>query len=256
MESSYWRGVLRAAVARRRRLAAAGAGTLVPALLAACGGGSATTERKDKSGLLTEATDSSKQARRGATLEDSRPADVQNWDINITSSNQLSFLAPLGYSRLVQPKAGYLKDPDGELVGDLAESWEWSPDRLQLTMKLRPGVVFHDLPPVNGRALDVDDLLFSWNRFASLGSRRGELFNAVNPSAPILSITAPDPRTMVFKLKEPVVYVLNYMSISGAGNPHTYPKEAENGFDVRQKVIGTGPYYLAQHVPSVGTVWK
>ena len=56
MESSYWRGVLRAAVARRRLLAAAGAGTLVPALLAACGGGSATTERKDKSGLLTEAS--------------------------------------------------------------------------------------------------------------------------------------------------------------------------------------------------------
>src|SRR5437763_4910617 len=80
VEGSYWEKSLRGAVARRRFMAGAGSGVVAASLVAACGGGKASPERKDKSGLLTEATDSSKQARRGGTLEDSRPADVQNWD--------------------------------------------------------------------------------------------------------------------------------------------------------------------------------
>ncbi len=37
---------------------------------------------------------------------------------------------------------------EDQLVGDTAESWEYSPDRTQITLKLRPNVKFHNLPPV------------------------------------------------------------------------------------------------------------
>ena len=36
---------------------------------------------------------------------------------------------------------------------------EWSPDGMQITLKLRAGVKFHNIAPVNGRVLGVTTLL-------------------------------------------------------------------------------------------------
>ena len=85
-----------------------------------------------------------------------------------------------------------MKPPEDEIGPDLAESWEYSPDGLQITLKLRQGVKFHNKPPVNGRALDMDDVLFSWNRFAREVHGRASVANSADPSAPVLSFTAPD----------------------------------------------------------------
>ncbi len=60
-------------------------------------------------------------------------------------------LASLIYSGLVK------YDGDLNLVGDLAESWEISPDGLTLTFKLRRGVKWHDGAPFTAR-----DVLFTY----------------------------------------------------------------------------------------------
>ena len=52
-----------------------------------------------------------------------------------------------------------------ELEPDMAESWEIAPDGLTVTLKMRAGVKFHNKAPVNGRLMDMDDVLFSWKRF-------------------------------------------------------------------------------------------
>lgn len=44
--------------------------------------------------------------------------------------------------------------PDGSLVGELAESWEASPDAKVWTFKLRDGVEFH-----NGKTIDSEDVV-------------------------------------------------------------------------------------------------
>ncbi len=49
-------------------------------------------------------------------------------------------------------------DPKGELIGELAESWEASPDAKEWTFKLRKGVEFH-----NGKSLEAQDVVFSIN---------------------------------------------------------------------------------------------
>ena len=48
--------------------------------------------------------------------------------------------------------------PDGSLVGELAESWESSPDAISWTFKLRDGVEFH-----NGKSLTAEDVVASIN---------------------------------------------------------------------------------------------
>jgi len=136
----------------------------------------------------------------------------------------------------------------------VAESWEWSPDRLQITMKLRSDVRFHPLPPVNGRTLDVDDVLFSWARLKRVGTIRSEFANDINPGAPIVSLTAPDARTVVIKLAQPVVYLLSMLAHASA--LPMLPKEMDSQFDPKQQVISSGPFYLSEYKPSIGVTFK
>jgi peptide/nickel transport system substrate-binding protein len=74
------------------------------------------------------------------------------------------------YSALVRFEPGYMKPAANKVVPDLAESWEFAPDGLSIVFKLRPNLKFHDKAPVNGRAVTTDDVLFSWQRFATKGS--------------------------------------------------------------------------------------
>ncbi len=53
--------------------------------------------------------------------------------------------------------------PNGDLIGELAESWDATPDAKVWTFKLRKGVEFH-----NGKSLDANDIV------ASLNHHRGE----------------------------------------------------------------------------------
>src|SRR5207249_10744958 len=101
-------------------------------------------------------------------------------------------VGPYCYSSLLQFKPGYLKPSEKEISGDLAESWEWSPDGREVIMKIRQGVKWHNKQPVNARLIDIDDVTFSWNRFAAKNSGRAGVANAVNPDAPVLSLTATD----------------------------------------------------------------
>ena len=48
--------------------------------------------------------------------------------------------------------------PDGSLAGDLAESWDVSPDAKTWTVMLRKGVSFH-----SGKTVDADDVVASFN---------------------------------------------------------------------------------------------
>ena len=103
-----------------------------------------------------------------------------------------------------------------------------------------------------------------WTTSCSPGSasprttrRRAEVVNALNPNAPVLSLTATDPRTLVLKLKEPVIYVLNYFSkANGSGGLLIAPKETDTGWDHRGDMIGTGPFVMTKYTPSVGFTFK
>lgn len=279
MTKNYWANVLQGRVKRRRVLGMAGGAAFSAAFLAACGsddddagstGSSASTGSTgsttggsggndaggaDSSGLLSERKDTSAQARRGGTLKLSVERDVAAFDVAIA---QRYFEVPQShvYSRLTQQKAAVLGNWTGEFTGDIAESWEFSPDGLTLTMKLRPGVVFHNKPPVNGRALDVDDVVFSWDRFEAKGGDSANIANSVNPDAPIESITATDDQTIVVKSKYPNALLIAILGQYLLGHITILPKETDSTFDIRQDAIGTGPFFLSEYQASQGYTFE
>src|SRR5581483_4227480 len=139
--NGYWNQTLNQRLSRRRAVVLGGGAALGAAFLAACGGSDNGTKGSGTGGgassLLSKKVDSTKEAKRGGVLKLSRNGDTttgfdpHNFGAPFASLNELL------YSRLLNIKPGYLKESDGEVEGDLAESWEFSPDKLTLTLKLR-----------------------------------------------------------------------------------------------------------------------
>ena len=64
------------------------------------------------------------------------------------------------------------------IVPQLATSWSWSADNKHLTMKLRPGVTFHD-----GEKFDAAAVKYNIERHKTIAgsNRRGELLPVTSP---------------------------------------------------------------------------
>jgi peptide/nickel transport system substrate-binding protein len=215
-------------------------------LVAACGGDDEGSETSN-SFITRETADTSSAAKRGGTMKWFGGSDPANWDFHVGHPTK-NLVYALTVGALVNHKAGVNAPPSYEDVApDIAESWEWSGDKLQVTLKLRSDVKWHDKAPVSGRSFDAEDVLFSWDRFTRIGQQRSLLANAVNPNAPIVSITSPDPRTVVIKLKEPTNYLLPALSPLASGNFVLVPKETDSTYDIQRDVINTGPFILDKY---------
>jgi ABC-type transport system substrate-binding protein len=249
----YWSGILQQRLSRRRGLAIAGGAAIGTGLLTACGDGK--KDNGEASGLLTRPVDTTKQAKRGRVLKDRAFADTPS--LSVTGSGGL-FLRP-SVGKVYNTMLRFKFDPDvalDELEGSIVDSWEWAPDGLQIVMKLRQGVKFHNKPPVNGRNVDMDDVILMWERFTRNATQRTEVYNALNPNAPVLSFTASDSKTLVLKLKEPISYILNYFALINPFSLNLVPKEVDANWDDRADMIGTGPFSLERYEPSLGFTFK
>src|SRR5262245_44446374 len=140
-DNSYWERAMTGRVGRRRALTLVGGSALGAAFLAACGGSDSgggnggSGDGKDKSSLIAKSEDVTKQAKKGGILKDRTGADAPTMDVH-------GAVAPLNtparhvYSTLVRQKMGLLNPSGTDLEGDIAESWEVSPDGLTINLKL------------------------------------------------------------------------------------------------------------------------
>jgi len=137
----YWSNIAQSRLGRRRALAGAGSAALGAAFLAACGGsdsGSSGGESKPaSSGIVTAAVETSKQAKRDGIMKDRTYSDVPTLSVATGGSSPHNAVGPLVYSSMLQTKPGVLKPSENEIAADLIESWEWAPDGLTITMKMR-----------------------------------------------------------------------------------------------------------------------
>jgi peptide/nickel transport system substrate-binding protein len=146
-----------------------------------------------------------------------------------------------GNSVILNTYEGLLRYAPGstKIVGDLAESWTVSPDRLTYTFKLRPGVTFHDGSPLTAKAVKA-----SFQRRLDVGQAPAYMLE------PVAKMRTPDDSTFVVQLKHPVNPFLTYMASSwgpkiiGPDAITTHAGKDHGETWLRTHADGTGPFEL------------
>src|SRR5215813_10297181 len=123
------------------------------------------------------------------------------------------------------------------IVPMLAVSQQWSADNKQLTLKLRPGVTFHD-----GEKLDAAAVKFNLERHKTMAgsNRRGEL-------APVTSVDVVDASTVRLNLSAPFSPLL--AALADRAGMMVSPKAAQaEGEKFGAKPVCSGPFRFAERV--------
>ena len=133
-------------------------------------------------------------------------------------------------------------DADGNLTGELAESWEASDDGKTWVFKLRPGVEFH-----NGKSLEAADVVHSLNQHRGEESKSA----VAGIMKPISDIKADGNQTVVVELESgnaDFAYLMSdyHLVIAPEG---TSGEQWDEG-------IGTGPFILEAWEPGIRALTK
>jgi peptide/nickel transport system substrate-binding protein len=168
--------------------------------------------------------------RRGGVLLAVIGADPPSLDPHQESTfANIELVAPL-YSTLVQ------LDPYRypKIIGDAASEWKIAPDGLTYTFKIRQGIRFHD-----GSPLTAADVKATYDKIVfpppGVRSVRKNAYTAVE------RVEAPDPGTVVFKLKFPSASLLdNLASPWNVIFPKKYLDKDPNYF--KTNIVGSGPF--------------
>jgi peptide/nickel transport system substrate-binding protein len=251
MSDSYWGAVRRKAITRRRLLGkiTTGGATLAAFGLMACG---ESKKPGQTSATGKQSTSSSESARPGGTFNAYLPFNAP-LDPQKASAQPQRAVAGV-YSRLFRFKAA--PDPkvinNHDLENDLATSAETA-DAITWTVKLRADAKFANLAPVNGHAVEAEDVKSTFMRAldpATPNPNRGQL-GMIDTS----QIQTPDKTTVVFKLKFP--YAPFNRTLASPAYSLILPREAMAGsFDPSKVVIGSGPFMLDSFAPDVAYVYK
>ena len=175
-------------------------------------------------------------AKHGGILEFAVDAEPPTYDCH--ASVTFAVLHPIAphYSTLLRfDTANYPR-----VVGDLADSWTVSPDRLTYTFKLHPGVVFHD-----GSALTSEDVRATFERIAHPPAGVVSV-RKVNYSA-IDKIETPDPLTVIFRLKWPEAAMLENFA-SEWNCVYSAARLKQDPQYPATHVLGSGPFAFVEHV--------
>lgn len=128
-------------------------------------------------------------------------------------------------------------DKDLRLVGDLAESWDVSPDCRRITFHLRRGVTWHD-----GREFTSRDVLFGYHVITDpkTPTAYGSAYQEV------ASVGAPDPYTVMVLYKHPFA-----PGLESWNSLIILPRHLLEGKDITKsklsrRPVGTGPYRFGE----------
>ena len=129
-----------------------------------------------------------------------------------------------------------MRSPSLAVECELCESWTMEGDRT-FVFKLRRGVRWQQIPPVDGRELTAEDILFSYRRQAQSGWPNAPLIQGIE------SMEAVDPYTLRISLTAPDA---DFLLALADGHTKIVAREAvELNGDLREgPTIGSGPWML------------
>jgi peptide/nickel transport system substrate-binding protein len=153
--------------------------------------------------------------------------------------------------------AADLTDPDAmppELVPALAERWEYSDDKTEVTFHLRKGVRFHD-----GTVVDAD--VVKWNFLRVWRPSEEEQAEHYYPVAAgpatfwsdsVEAVEVVDPHTVRVRLKHPWIEFVRQLYATSCGaflitSPKAWEEHGQQG--LANHPAGTGPYRFVEWVP-------
>src|SRR5438094_155307 len=190
---------------------------------------------------------STKPPKRGGSIARASAWDPPVIDPRLTQSVGLFQFAGLVHNRLVRYR--FTDEATGTndltLVGDLAESWEANSDHRVWTFKLRHGVKWQSVAPLNGRELVAADVKYCFEAYAKEGVQ-SFTFREIE------GMETPDKYTLRIHLKTPNVLFAHNLAEPIAV---IFSREVlEEDGDLKKRMIGTGPYLLKEHTRKVRIV--
>ncbi|HXG35806.1 MAG TPA: ABC transporter substrate-binding protein, partial [Dehalococcoidia bacterium] len=230
-EKGYWTQQL----SRRRALRGAaltGAG-LTAATLIGCGGRQETPA----------ATQAVQQPKRGGILTHQNAHETQGRPLDPHRSTRT---AAQGFRLFYQSLLRY--HPETYVEGpELAQQWE-QPSELEYIFTLQPGVHWHNKPPANGRALTIDDVVFSLNRART----RHPEFQSRSLLEGVERLEAVDASHLRITVKEPDAPFLFKLAADGLTIMAPEVVEKADKFTTAAEVVGTGPFIMTSVQEGVG----
>ncbi len=181
-----------------------------------------------------------REPRYGGSFVEGIAGDPPSVDPYHTTSFQAQRHNAVVYDRVVHYTDMAGANPyNNPLIPGLAESWEVSQDFLTYTFHLRKGVKFHNLPPVNGREFDAQDLKATWDLFMDPGSVIKANFANVD------RVEVIDRYTVALHMKQVEPGLLLNLSDSVRGS--ILPRELADPASLARRLggIGTGPFMVA-----------
>jgi peptide/nickel transport system substrate-binding protein len=157
--------------------------------------------------------------------------------------------------QIFEPLVG-IDQSTGSFEPLLAQEWEVSDDELTYTFTLRRDVVFHD-----GSELTAETVVENFQRWGRLDFLYG--FGNISQSVPLAfptafggfmdtdecvleSVGAEDDRTVVLTLREPVVYLLQALTLPAFGIASAQVLVDSDPGLASRTPVGTGPYELVE----------
>src|SRR3989449_6548201 len=190
---------------------------------------------------------SPKPPKRGGTLTRASAWDPPVIDPRLTQSVGLYQFAGLTSNRLV--RYAFTDEATGPsdltLKGDLADSWQSDSTNRVWTFKLRQGVKWQNVAPLNGRELTAADVKYCFEAYAKEGVQTFTFQE-------IEGMETPEKHTLRVHLKAPnTLFPQNVAEFIAV----IFPREIlEEDGDLKKRVVGTGPYILKEHTRKVRIV--
>ena len=127
-----------------------------------------------------------------------------------------------------------------DIIGVLAESWEAAPDGLTFNFNIRPGVKWHNISPLDGRAFTADDVRYAYERYATTGVWQG-LFKAVS------NWEVADDFTLSAHMGRPSP---DFIVPLAEQNATIFSRELVDNESIDTTLIGTGPFMMEDYAQS------
>jgi peptide/nickel transport system substrate-binding protein len=175
-------------------------------------------------------------------------ADPPDLDPYLNTSFRSQEFAGLFYSRLLKFDTGPNIKPNSFIpTADLADKWEVSKDGLTYTFHIRDNAKWQNKPPLNGRKVTADDVVFSWDRFQKVGVQKAVL-------GMVKEVKKVDDSNVAFVLND---VFAPFESTIATPLFWIVPKEVvEKDGDLRKTTVGSGPFLFEKFEKGVSIVVK